>query len=53
MHDLKMQDLKMTDKVAKNIRVWTMTDKLFNRTRGLENDHTTWQKIMCITLCTA
>jgi len=27
MHDLKMQDWKMTDNFARNRRVWKMTDK--------------------------
>jgi len=46
MHDLKMQDWKMTDNFARNRRAWKMQDwkmtdnilaKLWAKLRGLEN----------------
>jgi len=35
---VKMHDLKMTDKVTKNIGGCEVTDKLFTEHRGLENE---------------
>ena len=43
MHDLKMQDWKMTDNLAGNRRVWKMQD--WKKNAGLENDGQHFSKL--------
>jgi len=38
LEQLKMHNLKMTDKVRKNNEFWTMMDKLLTECQGLESN---------------